>query len=108
MRYVTILVLLAGIGGCAGSRPNPNPTTALASARYIDSPSAALVFTPPAALYGPPVLLPREERYPSAFVGFEETTTTFSYIRSNDRQGQNGGDCLFREAISEKIGVSYR
>jgi hypothetical protein len=106
MRQATMLILLAGLSGCAAGRPASMAKPVCLS--YAQSPSAALVFDPPASLYAPRLDLSREGRQPAAFVGFDETTTTSFYTRSDDQQNPNGSNRLFRQAISEKTGISYR
>jgi hypothetical protein len=108
MRQVMMLVLLIGLGGCAAARPNAGQPTPLAPLCYANAPSAALVFDLPASIYDGTVPPPREERYPSAVVGFEETTATFFYTRTDDRMRGDRSNLPFREAVSERIGVSYR
>ncbi len=107
MRTAVLFMLMIGLWGCASARSAPDPVSSSTPLRYIDAPVAVLAFNPPSTLNQPLVLLPREERYPSAFVGFEDVTT-FSYTRTDDRGNSDGGNYMFRQAISERIGVSYR
>jgi hypothetical protein len=106
MRCLGILAA-ACLAGCAASKP---AGTALAPQRpaYSDSPAASLAFAPPPSQSEPSVFLPRDVRQPSAFVGFEDVTATFFYIRSDDRQPFGSGNCPIRESIVERVGVSYR
>ena len=86
-------------------------------------PAAALVFSPPLLQDTPPLELARDERQPSAFMGYPEGVTEFFYLRWDDRQiggegsgsgfhnsgsGFGSGDRYERRAISEKVGVLYR
>jgi hypothetical protein len=105
MREGLVVALLFISCGCAAShRPSPR-----AQKPFTDEPAAAaLVFTPPIALYGPQVFLDRQARENGAFVGFEDLTATFSYIRTDDRQTTDGSDRTIRRSITERIGTTYR
>jgi hypothetical protein len=105
MRQLFILAIAALLAGCTtgGSAPRPMPHPG-----YVDASASALAFTPPVSLDQPPVQLPRELRQASAFVGFEQLTTTIFHIRTDDRFGDNGFNWLIRRAVSEQTGVSYR
>jgi hypothetical protein len=69
-----------------------------------------LVFDPPVISGERPLELARDVRQPSAFVGFDEVTTTHFYLRTDDRQFMTDweGNRYERRAISEKFGVRYR
>lgn len=103
----SIPVLALCLAGCAVSRP---PKSAVpAQPAYVDAPSAALVFDSPLCMAQPPIQLPREPREPAAFVAYEDLTATFFYTRTDDQQvSRHGGPWIFREAVSEKVGISYR
>ncbi len=74
---------------------------------YLDSPATALVFDLPPSDDAYPPNLSREGRYPAAFFGYQDLTTTFSYLRTDDRQnGSFSG--YFRRSVTERVGVSYR
>ncbi len=97
--------MLCLAGGCASRQPTDNART------YAPAPATALVFDPPIAFGEPRIDLPREARERSAFWGYEETTTTFFYLRIDDRQDEWGGrarDRYERRAITERSGSSYR
>ena len=84
--------------------------------------AAALVFTPPVVRQESPLDLSRQGRATEAFVGYEEGTVEYHYLRIDDRQrtgdgwnrgwGWGGygasGDRYERRAISERVGVRYR
>ena len=101
--WIAVLILVAG--GCAARHAQP-PTAAIPV--YQEAPAVALAFDPPVTAGQPPVILPRDVRNPGIFVGFEELTTTFFYIRTDDRQDSLWGDRYDRCATYEKVGVSYR
>ncbi len=54
--------------------------------------------------------LSREGREATAFVGYDQTITTYFHLRNDDRQLIQGfrPDRYERRAISERFGVSYR
>jgi hypothetical protein len=125
-------------GGCASSKGRQAPATRRVAvqaaapatlAAYHEPasprrPAAALVFAPPVAYDAPELDLSRDDRRPSAFMGYPEGVTEFFYVRWDDRQagGDSGGcwgsssvwggggshDRYERRAISEKVGVLNR
>jgi hypothetical protein len=104
MRWLVIVGLMVGCG-CAAPKA---PPAVSAKPTYVDVSAASLAFSPPVALNEAPVFLSREARQPGAFVGFDELTATFSYVRTDDRQDADGTTWVMRRAISERVGVSYR
>lgn len=109
---ITIIALLALSAGCASRKPavSSRELRHEAELRYADAGSAgALAFDPPIAQGNPRLNLSRNPRQPSAFVGFDQTVTTFFYVRSDDRQTENHfNDRFERRAVSEQFGTSYR
>jgi hypothetical protein len=121
------------LGGCAHSN---RPSRQVNAGDDVDAPAAqavyrerasrpaasALVFSPPVSQDLPALELSRDERQPSAFVGYPEGVAEFFYVRWDDRQvgggshghqhGGSGGsgyhDRYERRAVSEKVGVLYR
>jgi hypothetical protein len=84
---------------------------------YDDAVAAALVYDPPVVANSPRIEISREGRAPEAFAGYEELTATYYYLRVDDRQLNYGGssgsgghnnDRFERQAITERVGVSYR
>jgi hypothetical protein len=75
---------------------------------YQDRAATALALTPPAARAAEDIDLPRAERQPAIFVGFDALTETFFYVRTDDRFTNDGSDRFIRRSISERVGVSYR
>ena len=123
------------LGGCAhASRPSRRADAGddvgvdatAAQAVYRERASrpaaSALVFSPPVSQDLPALGLSRDERQPSAFVGYPEGVAEFFYVRWDDRQVGGGGsfgnhsgsggsgyrDRYERRAVSEKVGVLYR
>lgn len=77
--------------------------------QYVDRGEAALAMDPPITQDGPRLMLARAPRERSAFVGFEQTTATWSWVRMDDRQTEDGrNDRLERRAVSVRIGTSVR
>lgn len=105
MRRYSISLILFVLTGCASHKV---AQVAPAPAAYLDRSAPSLVFDSPLVMNEPRLVLPREPREPAAFVGFEELTTTFFYVRNDDRQLSDGTHWLSRQAVTEKAGVSYR
>jgi hypothetical protein len=106
-----LLGTLTVVAGCA-SKPAHPAATAQPAHIYDDAVAAALVYDPPVIANSPRIEISRQGRAPEAFAGFEDITTTFYYLRVDDRQLTNGGshnnDRFERQAITERVGVSYR
>jgi hypothetical protein len=105
MRSFLLILPLAFLAGCAGKNM---PQTLHTAHRYDDLASASLAFSPPIAQNEPPINLPRDKRQPGVFIGFEDVSASYFYIRTDDRMTNDGTDHYVRRAIIEKIGVSYR
>jgi hypothetical protein len=109
--YISLIVLGIAQVGCA-SKPvaaAPPPVAQRASV-YDGAVAASLVFSPPVTSVGEPQDFSREGRAPSAYAGFEDVTT-FYYLYQDDRQQQWGGsshDRFERQAITQRVGVTYR
>jgi hypothetical protein len=97
------------IGGCTTSRgggPVGEPVRPRWGQEQVAA--GALVFDPPVARAEPAVNLPRGPRQASAFVGFDELTTTFFSVRVNDRHTADWTDRYERRAVMEQVGVRHR
>jgi hypothetical protein len=103
-----ILMCVALLGGCAAQGPRPTTAPAPAVAALDNEASAALVFDPHLGPYAERVEIPRAPRQRGAFVGWQDLTTTFFVIRTDDRQTSDWTDRYERRTIMEKVGVSYR
>ena len=103
-----ILIGMALLGGCAaqGPRPTTAPAHEVATVNY--EASAALVFDLHLGPYAERVDIPREPRQRAAFVGWQDLTTTYFVVRTDDRQTNDWTDRYERRTIMEKTGVSYR
>ena len=109
MRSFLVILSLALIGGCSSrNMPQTLHTPLRTPHLYSDSASASLAFAPPIAQNELPVILPRDQRQPGVFIGFEDVSASYFYIRTDDRMTNDGTDHYVRRSIIEKIGVSYR
>ena len=117
MRAGVIIVGLLVLVGCAGKPPGLTAAQEFgAPARYEETTASALMFDPPVAAMEEGIDLSREDRMPSAFVGFDGPVTTYFWIHTDDLQRSTWGrdscgdtrDLYCRRAIMDKIGVSYR
>jgi hypothetical protein len=110
MRWGASILLAVLTVGCA-SKPTPPSVVAPPAPDFDDAVAAALVYDPPDTTTAPRVEVSREGRNPTAYAGFEELTTTYYYLRIDDHQQNFGGihnDRFERQAITQRVGVSYR
>jgi hypothetical protein len=99
------LIISAGLlAGCA-SKP---ATTTYQTQSNLETSSSALVFDPPIAMNEPAIDLTRSTHGEAAYAGYEDTTTTFFYIHTDDRQTTDSTDRFVREGYSEKVGATRR
>jgi hypothetical protein len=106
-----IASLLAGLAGCSSSQQKPVSSTQRVineEPLYEASHASALAFSPPITQGDAPIDLSRSDREPSAFVGFDDQTRTYIYVRTDDRFSGDGNDRYERRSITEKIGASTR
>ncbi len=128
MRPVLLFIIIASLVGCAAHRRAPAtaplsssraatataPLSSYGTAPVMSQPSiatravAAMAFSPVASAFIPPMNLDRAARQPGAYMGFESLTTTFSYVRMDDRQSNDGYDTYSRRSVSERVGVWVR
>lgn len=110
------LVLVSMVVGCASSSC-PRPTTTAAATQAYAAPVAtgdyattasALVFDPPSSRYLPPLDLSREGHYPAAFAGYQQSTNTFTYSWTYDRQSTDFRDSYDRNTFTVQAGSSVR
>jgi hypothetical protein len=104
MRMGACILLIALASGCASQKPAPAPAV-----RFYESRSAgSLVFDPPVTSGLEPLELARQDRNPEAFAGFDDTTATFFWVRTDDRFTDDRSGRFERRAVLTKVGVSYR
>jgi hypothetical protein len=101
---------MLAVTGCAMQSNTVSPEQQATSRVYAPAPAAALAFDPPAIAGMPQLDLSRDGREAAAFVGYQDTTTTYYDLTQNDRQVLAGpdGSRLERQSVSETVGVSYR
>ena len=99
--------ILTGLSGCECSFKPPLPPVTTSDPFYEPSHASALAFSPPIAQNDAPLDLSRADREPSAFVGFDDQTRTFIYVRTDDRFSGDGNDRYERRSITEKIGCQH-
>jgi hypothetical protein len=106
-------ILSLGCASTQSARPEaPSPV-----AQRVDDDGAvvaSLLLEPPLVASEPKIEISRQGRAPQAYAGFEEIISTYYYLRVDDRQlnySNSGGrshDRFEREAITTRVGVSYR
>ncbi|HEV8379579.1 MAG TPA: hypothetical protein VGP99_12070, partial [Tepidisphaeraceae bacterium] len=87
MRISLLILPLAFLTGCSGKN---TAQTLHTPHRYDDLASSSLAFSPPIAQNEPPVFLPRDQRQPGVFIGFDDVTASYFYIRTDDRMTNDG------------------
>ena len=104
-------------GGCATQHAccTPAEPQPIAEIQPVEEEEFDRAVAASALLFGPRMYanelgpeLSREGRERSAFVGYEERTTTFSYIRIDDRQTGDNRERYERRAVIESVGTSTR
>jgi hypothetical protein len=109
MRWGFLTLTMLAVAGCSWeSHPPTTQPAAVIETVYEPALASALAFTPPIAQNEPPLDLARDLRRPGAFVGFDEVTRNFTYVRTDDRFSADGTDRFERHAIIEKVGSSSR
>ena len=93
-------------GGCVTARP-PAVAEKPAPPQYLEASASALAFDPPIDMGVPHPELARAPRQPSAFLGFDESTTELYIRATNDLQTNDFGDFYTQQAISVKSGTRY-
>ncbi len=106
MRSVWIIVGASLLAGCATHPVQPD--TAQTVPVGPKASSAALAFDPPLTLNERPLDLSRSGRGEAAFAGFEDTTTTYFNIWTDDRRTTDFTNSYVREGYIEKVGSISR
>lgn len=116
--FISLLVLGLAQVGCAGKPKSvavvPPPPVVQEASVYGDAVAASLIYTPAIVEQGEQPDFSREGRTPAAYAGFDDVITTYYYLYQDDRQLQYGGrhggnfDRFERQAITQRVGVSYR
>ncbi|MBC8106036.1 MAG: hypothetical protein H7Z14_05560 [Anaerolineae bacterium] len=115
VRALMIAGLIGIVGGCASTQPSKQSCCAEHHVAHAEAPELDRAVTASALLFDPPMYadelgpeLAREGRERSAFVAYEDQTTTFSYIHIDDRQTGGTGARYERRAIIDRFGSSTR
>ncbi|MGH7178718.1 MAG: hypothetical protein ACREJC_15175 [Tepidisphaeraceae bacterium] len=115
MMRLALIVVVGMLGGCAAARhqqASPAAPTTSASQPTMppmqDVSATALVFSPPVSRGVDLPDLSREGRQAGAFIGYQDQIATYFYIRTDDNQFGGGTGRYQRQAISVKVGASYR
>jgi hypothetical protein len=105
MRFTWVTFPAAALlWGCAAA-PQPAPPVVSTA---VSKASSALAFDPPITQTEPDLDLARNTHGQAAFAGFEDTTTTYFYVRTDDRQTQDSTQRFEREGYSAKVGAIRR
>jgi hypothetical protein len=93
------------LSGCAASHPTQPQAAALRT--YAPSPATSLAFDPPGDVALPE--LSRDDRGPAAFAGFQDLTTEYYDVQTDDDQQYYTYPSSYeRRVLSDRIGVLYR
>jgi hypothetical protein len=118
MRWIAFTLLAAALAGCASQPAVVAPAQQAYSYDGL-APAAALAFDPPVLAGMPQLDLSRDDRGTAAFVGFQDESTTYYFLRSDDWYsdfagggGRGGGrgnnpDYYQRRAVSETYGITH-
>jgi hypothetical protein len=107
MKAALITICVALVAGCAAHPAQPVTTTQPVST-VVPGGAAALAFDPPVTLYERPLNLDRTGRGEAAFAGYEDSTTTYFDIWTNDRRTTDLSENYVREGYSEQVGSTRR
>jgi hypothetical protein len=105
MRIAMIMMGLLMVG-CA-SKQSVEQSGGFLRSEYIDKPASSMAFQHPAMADNAPGFYSREGLAPGAFVAFEQPEITVFRIQTDDRlEGEDGW--MYRRAVTQRLGVSYR
>jgi hypothetical protein len=111
MRWITPIILIAALAGCASQPASVAPSQQVQT--YQPSCSAALAFDPPVISGMPRLDLSRDGRGTAAFAGFQQESTTYYFLQTDDYysdylNGPTGlGNGYQRDAVSQTYGLTY-
>src|SRR5580698_2400123 len=106
MKAAWIMIGVSLVAGCA-SHPVPPDTTQPVST-LVPGAASALAFDPPLTLHQRPLELSRAGRGEAAFAGYEDSTTTYFDIWTDDRRTTDSTENYVREGYSEQVGSTRR
>jgi uncharacterized lipoprotein YajG len=104
----TFLVIIGAmlLTGCAAQPAQTQAVQPLSAGTTVSS--AALAFDPPMTLNQRPLDLSRDGRGEAAFAGYENTTTTYFDVWTDDRRTTDSTENYVREAYVEQVGSNSR
>ena len=100
--FTTPIAVLALCAACASQPTATTPATVTVATR--ERSTGSLAFEPAIASGTAPIDVSRDERGNSAYVGIEDTTTTYFNTYTDDRNSTDQGVGVDRESYSEKVG----
>lgn len=105
MRNLTLILVGLLMTGCAAPQP---AMPVVITAPPGEGTAAALVFDAPITFNQAPLDLSRSNHGPAAFLGFEDSSTTYYDIVTDNRTSTDCGDDFTRESVSERVGATHR
>ena len=116
MRWLGFIVILVmALVGCASQPAGVAPAQQARS--YSPASASALAFDPPVLAGTPRLDLSRDGRGPSAFAGFDNGSTTYFFLETDDWYSDSAGggwhgrggnpDDYQRRSVSTMFGISY-
>lgn len=107
-----MIIVVACVVGC---QSKPKQVTIVSERKLspasqpVRRSSGALAFMPPVAMDQRELQLWRDDRQPSAFVGYDQPIAQYYYVRTDDRQNFWGdNDIIMRRAVTVKMGMTSR
>ncbi len=109
MKPFWIIAVAALLGGCTMQEPsNENPAPAPVVETTNARASSALAFDPALIQDQPSIDLARTGLGEAAFAGFEDTSTSYYDVFTDNRVANDGSDRFYREGYVERIGSISR
>lgn len=107
LRSAFILISLAAVGCASAPRPGTQGS-AVPTVQYGDATAAALGIDPPLTANEVHPELARAGREPSAYLGYQDTTTEAATIYTDNLENSPYGDVYQRESVTVKSKSRYR
>ena len=109
MNKVCLLLIALGLSGCAAA-PSVPPAAlpAVTTVAGSSCASAALVFDAPITFDQAPLDLSRANHGQAAFFGFDQGSTSYYDIVTDNREGSGHNNQYVRESVSERVGSTSR
>jgi hypothetical protein len=107
MKAILMMIGVSLVAGCA-TQPVEQPVATQPVSTVVPGGAAALAFDPPLTLNEQPLDLSRDGRGEAAFDGFEDTTTTYFDVWTDDRRTTDSSENFIREGYIEQVGSVRR